>query len=166
MPLLRPIEPTDHAFVLDLNHSHVELLAPLDQARLEVLLGWADRADVIEHEGQPVGFVLTFAPGTAYDSPNYHWFAERFGDAFYYLDRIVVDPSVRRAGIGARVYDELEAVAATYDRMVLEVNIEPPNEASLAFHGNRGYVEVGRLGDGHKQVTLLEKPVGTVCARG
>lgn len=165
MPL-RPITPADHPFVLELNHTHVELLAPLDEARLAELLGWADRSDVIEHEGRPVGFVLCFAPGTAYDSANYRWFASRFGDSFYYLDRIVVDPSVRRAGIGRRVYDELEAVAAAYGRMVLEVNLEPPNEASLAFHRARGYAEVGRLGEPGKRVILMEKPVRTVPAHG
>lgn len=166
MTLLRPIESSDHAFVLDLNHDHVDLLAPLDQARLEQLLGWADRADVIEHDDRAVGFVLTFASGTAYDSVHYRWFTARFGGSFYYLDRIVVDPGVRRAGIGARVYDELEAVAATYGRMVLEVNIEPPNEPSLAFHRARGYVEVGQLGAAGKRVTLMEKAVGTVGSDG
>ena len=164
--LLRPVEPADHAFVLDLNHSNVHLLAPLDEARLAQLVGWADRADVIEHEGRRVGFVITFAPGTAYDSPYYLWFTERFGAAFYYLDRIVVDPAVRRAGIGARVYDELEARAAAYGRMALEVNVEPPNEPSLAFHRGRGYVEVGQLGNGHKRVTLMEKSIGTVGGEG
>jgi predicted GNAT superfamily acetyltransferase len=166
VPLLRPIEPGDHAFVLDLNQGHVDLLAPLDQRRLDELLGWADRADVIEHDDRAVGFVLTFAPGKPYDSANYRWFTARFGDSFYYLDRIVVDPTVRRAGIGAQVYTELEAVAAAYGRIVLEVNVEPPNEPSLAFHRARGYAEVGQLGGPGKRVTLMEKPVGSVAADG
>lgn len=160
MTLLRPIQPADHALVLDLNARHVDLLAPMDQTRLEQLLGWADRADVIEVGDRPAGFVLTFAPGTAYDSENYRWFAARPGDGYYYLDRIVVDDSFRRTGVGARVYDELEAVATAYGRMVLEVNLEPPNEASLAFHRARGYVEVGRLGEPGKRVALLEKDLG------
>lgn len=142
--------------MLDLNHRHVELLAPLDQPMLERLQGWADRADVIEVDGELAGFVLTFAPGTAYDSPNYRWFTAQ-GEDFYYLDRIVVDPRLRRGGIGSQVYDELEAVAAGHGRMVLEVNIDPPNDVSLAFHAARGYAEVGRLGATGKQVVLMEK---------
>jgi predicted GNAT superfamily acetyltransferase len=110
--VLRPIGPDDRAQVLAWNHAHVELLAPLDEDRLLQLLGWADLGAVITHDGLDVGFVLTFAAGTAYDSPNYRWFTEHAAasgwDAFYYLDRVVVDPSVRRAGIGTRVYDEVE----------------------------------------------------------
>ncbi|WP_067432374.1 GNAT family N-acetyltransferase [Nocardioides jensenii] len=167
MPLLRPITPADHAFVLDLNHHNVELLSPLDQDRLGTLLDWADRADVIEHEGRPAGFVLTFAPGSSYDSENYRWFSDHFGDAFLYLDRIVLDHRFRRLGLGRRVYDELERHAATYGRMVLEVNAEPPNQASLDFHRNRGYTEVHRLGSTPgstpaptKIVALMERVLG------
>lgn len=154
MPL-RPITPDDHEFVLDLNQRNVEALSPLDVDRLVQLLEWADRADVIEHEGRRAGFVLTFAPGTAYDSENYRWFGERFGDAFYYLDRIVLDEQFRRHGLGRTTYDELERRASTYDRMVLEVNVEPPNQASLDFHRGRGYAELGSLGE-TKVVALLE----------
>jgi predicted GNAT superfamily acetyltransferase len=142
--LLRPITPADHGAVLAWNEQHVELLAPLDDDRLRLLLGWADLGSVITHDGRDVGFVLTFAGGTAYDSENYRWFTAEYS-AFYYLDRIVVDPSVRRVGIGSRVYDEIEARARTLAPvMCLEVNLDPPNEPSLEFHRRRGYVEVGQ----------------------
>ncbi|QIX25323.1 GNAT family N-acetyltransferase [Nocardioides sp. JQ2195] len=154
MPTLRPITADDHAFVLDLNQRNVELLSHLDEPRLAQLVEWADRADVIEHDGRRAGFVLTFAPGTDYDSENYVWFGERFGDRFYYLDRIVLDDGFRRAGLGRAAYDELERHAAAYGRMVLEVNVEPPNQPSLDFHHGRGYVELARLG-GEKQVALM-----------
>ncbi len=42
-----------------------------------------------------------------------------------------------------------------YCRLTLEVNAEPPNEASMAFHLGRGFVEVGTLGDDGKAVALL-----------
>jgi len=38
------------------------------------------------------------------------------------------------------------------------VNIEPPNDPSLAFHAGRGYTEVGRYDAGHKVVAMMEKP--------
>jgi predicted GNAT superfamily acetyltransferase len=42
--------------------------------------------------------------------------------------------------------------------MVCDVNIEPRNDASLAFHAARGYREVGRLAHGSvKAVALLSK---------
>jgi hypothetical protein len=154
---LRPIGPDDRAVVLALNDDHVELLSPLDDERLDLLGGWADRADVIEVDGEVAGFVLTFAPGTPYDSENYRWHAERFGGDFYYLDRVVVAPSHRGAGVAHAAYDLLEAVAAPYGRMVLEVNADPPNEPSLRFHRRRGYTEVGRLGPPGHVVSLMSR---------
>ena len=63
----------------------------------------------------------------------------------------------RRRGLGTFVYDEIEKVAGPYGRLALEVNLVPRNEASLAFHTGRGYVEVGRLGDEEHLVSLMEK---------
>lgn len=157
MTVLRPIEPTDHDTVLAWNAEHVELLSPLDEERLDALLGWCDLGCVINHGGHDVGFVFTFAAGSAYDSANFAWFAQRY-DAFYYLDRIVVDASLRRTGIAGRVYDQVEARAREVGPvMCLEVNLEPPNEPSLEFHRRRGYVEVGQdLATGHL-VSLMVK---------
>jgi predicted GNAT superfamily acetyltransferase len=154
--LLRPVARQDVAGVLDLNDRNVHLLAPMDARRLAELQAVADRCDVIELDGAFAGFVITFAPGTTYDSENYRWFGERYAD-FYYLDRIVLHDDFRRRGLGRLVYDELERLAAAHGRMTLEVNLVPPNEVSLAFHRSRGYVEVGRLGDDQHRVSLMEK---------
>lgn len=159
-PRLRPITPADHAAVLALNHAHAHLLAPMTETRLRQLLGWTDRADVIDVGGTVAGFVLTFAPGTDYDSPNYREFTARYVDRFYYLDRIAIDPAFRRRGLASMVYDEVEAVAAGYGRLVLEVNLRPPNHQSLAFHRGRGFNRVGELGDSAKAVALLTKEMG------
>jgi predicted GNAT superfamily acetyltransferase len=107
-------------------------------------------------DGAFAGFVVTFAPGTAYDSENYRWFTGRH-ERFYYLDRIVLHDDFRRRGLGSFVYDEMERVAAPYTRLCLEVNLLPRNDASLAFHDRRGYREVGRLGDDEHLVSLMEK---------
>ncbi len=157
MPKLRRVEPSDHADVLALNQANVVKLAPMDQARLHQLDGWADRFDVVDVDGEFGGFVVTFAPGSAYDSENYRWFAERHGHGFYYLDRIVLADSHRRQGLGSFVYDEIEQVARRYGRLALEVNLVPRNDVSLAFHDRRGYVEVGRLGDDAHLVAMMEK---------
>jgi uncharacterized protein len=155
MPLLRPLTDSDIADVLALNHRNVALLAPMDEARLHELQALADRCDVLDVDGAFAGFVITFGPATAYDSENYLWFSGRYDD-FYYLDRIVLREDFRRRGLGAFVYDDVEGTAANHGRMLLEVNLVPPNEPSLAFHAARGYVEVGQLGDEHV-VSLMEK---------
>jgi predicted GNAT superfamily acetyltransferase len=156
-PSLRPIAEADVPAVLALNHRFVELLSPLDAEGLLRLVGLADHADVVELDEQVAGFVLTMAPGTDYDSENYRWHATRYNDAFYYLDRIVIAEEMRRRGLAGFVYDAMEDVARRFGRMTLEINVDPPNHGSLAFHERRGYVEVGRLGDPGHVVGLMAK---------
>jgi predicted GNAT superfamily acetyltransferase len=157
--LLRPITEADHADVLALNEQNVELLAPLGEPRLRQLLGWADSGSVIDVDGAFGGFVLTFASGSSYDGENFSWFAQRYAD-FAYLDRIVIHEDFRRRGLGTQVYDELE-VACGRPLFTLEVNVDPPNEPSLAFHRARGYTEVGRRTlphpSGDHLVTMMTK---------
>jgi predicted GNAT superfamily acetyltransferase len=156
---LRPVTEADHADVLALNHQNVELLAPLDEPRLRQLLTWADSGSVIDVDGAFAGFVLTFASGSSYDGENFAWFAERYPD-FAYLDRVVIHEDFRRRGLATQVYDELEGSCGR-PLFALEVNIEPPNEPSLAFHRARGYTEVGRRTMPHPSgdhvVTMMTK---------
>ena len=156
--ILRLITDADHPDVLALNQRHVELLAPLDDAGLHALRSVAQYAHVIEHDGAFAGFVLTFASGAGYDGENFVWFSERYAD-FGYLDRVVLHESVRRRGLGSRVYDEIEA-AQSAPVLALEVNLDPPNEASLAFHRARGFTEVGRRESHGHVVSMLVKELG------
>ena len=153
---LRAMTDDDVDHVLQLNADHVELLSPLDSTRLEQLRAWATRADVVVCDGQVAGFVLVFAAGCDYDSDNYRWFSGRF-ERFHYLDRIVVDDRFRRRGLASAVYDEVESAATGSDRLTLEVNVDPPNHPSLAFHDGRGYRRLGRLGPPGHRVALLAK---------
>lgn len=163
--VLRPMTDSDVPAVLQLNADHVELLSPLDAARLEQLRGWASRADVIVCDGRTAGFVLVFSPGTAYDSDNYRWFGTRFGDHFDYLDRIVIDDGFRRRGLASAVYDAVESAARTRGRLTLEVNVDPPNDPSLAFHHGRGYAEVEQLGEPGHRVSLMVRDLSTESTR-
>jgi uncharacterized protein len=153
---LRELTRADWPRLLALNLVSVRELSALDEGRLEWILSLAHSALAIEGEGELVAFALAIAPNTAYDSENYRWFAGRF-ERFLYLDRIAVAASMRRRGIASRLYEAMEAAAAPLERMVCEVNVHPPNPASLAFHVSRGYVEIGRLSHGEKLVALLGK---------
>jgi uncharacterized protein len=159
-PVLQPIEAAHHEAVLRLNHDDVQYLSPLDGRRLDDLLARSCFSRVLLAGDEAVGFVLVFGPGAGYDSENYRWF-EAHHERFWYLDRIVVAPSLRRRGAGSLVYDTVEAevVAAGMERLCCEVNLLPRNDASLAFHLARGYGEVGQLGSeaAGKLVSLLEK---------
>ena len=158
MSLLRPITAADHDAVLDLNERHVELLSPLDETRLAELLAVADNAAVIDVDGAFAGFVITFAAGSAYDGENFGWFTERYDD-FCYLDRVVIDGAFRRRGLASAVYDELESSCGR-PLFALEVNLDPPNTASLAFHQARGYTEVGQRVSGGHLVSMLTLTLG------
>ena len=154
---LRALTESDVPRVLALNEAEVAMLAPMDELRLRHLHDLAHQFAVVDVGGAFGGFVVTFAPGADYDSENYRWFSERYGAGFLYLDRVVVDPSMRRRGVAGRVYDMVEAVAAPYGVLALEVNLVPRNEPSLAFHAAGGFVEVGRLGDDDHLVSLMTK---------
>jgi uncharacterized protein len=156
---LRAIERGDWPAVLALNVESVRELSPLDLGRLEYVLGCTHRAIVAEGDGEVTAFALAMAPGSVYDSRNYVWFGERF-ERFLYLDRIAVARAHRRRGIGARIYDDMERAAGEFGRMVCDVNLEPRNDASLAFHYARGYREIGRLEHPGKVVALMCKELG------
>ncbi|HTZ86899.1 MAG TPA: GNAT family N-acetyltransferase [Solirubrobacteraceae bacterium] len=154
---VRELARADWSAVLMLNQASVQELSPLDEQRLAFILELAHRSFVAENEGQVAAFAIAVAPGTAYDSANYHWFAERY-ESFLYLDRIAVDAAHRRRGLGALLYDAMEQAALPFGRMVCDVNVKPRNDASLAFHAARGYEDIGRLQHGDvKTVALMRK---------
>ena len=66
-----------------------------------------------------------------------------------------------RGGLAGLLYNELFdwAQTAGHDRLVCEVNLEPPNPGSDAFHTKMGFAEVGRaeLEPGGKWVRYYEK---------
>jgi predicted GNAT superfamily acetyltransferase len=154
---LRPITDDDLDAIVALNDRHVELTAPMDRARLVELAGAADHADVIEADGELGGFVITFAPGASYDGTHFGWFSERYDD-FCYLDRIIVHEDFQRRGLGTFTYDQIEGDCGR-PVLALEVNLDPPNEPSLAFHRARGYTEVGQSDASGHLVSLMVKPL-------
>lgn len=112
--------------------------------------------------GNVDAFLLAFDQHAPYDSPNYLWFRERY-PRFVYVDRIVVAPAMRKRGLAHRLYEDLFRVAkdAGHDHVVCEVNSDPPNPASDAFHAALGFVEVGQasIHGGAKTVRYLARPL-------
>lgn len=159
--LLRPLTDRWAGDLLALNDRHVELTSPMDRARLD-LLASRGAVEVLDVDGEFAGFVITFAADSGHDSGNFHWFQERYPD-FVYLDRIVIHEDFRRRGLASVVYDEIESRTAA-PLLTLEVNSDPPNEVSLAFHAARGYEPVGEReiveGEHSHRVALLVKRLG------
>ena len=76
---------------------------------------------------------------------------------------MIVAPAKRGRGVARGLYEELFAVAAHAGHSLVgcEVNVEPPNPVSDAFHEALGFSEVGRaaIDDGAKLVRYLVKTI-------
>ena len=107
---------------------------------------------------QLAGFVLLLREGAAYTSLNYQWFSKTLSE-FLYVDRIVVVPEFRGFGVAQLLYDHARAIAKdqAVPWLTCEVNLEPPNPRSLAFHHRQGFEELGQQATegGLKTVSLL-----------
>lgn len=164
---LRPLTPDDHPAVLALNDAEVPRVGLLTPDGLAALLAHCDLALVAERAGEVAGFVLAIAPGTAYASPNYRFFERRATDHLY-VDRILTAPAHRRAGIATALSEAVAARARATGRaeVTCEVNVRPPNPASLAFHTARGFVEVARqdTDGGALTVALLARTLRPAAA--
>jgi len=156
-----PISDTLEPAVLALNNAHAIELSWLDADQLRVLIRGAFYARWI---GEIDAVLLAFDEGMTYDSPNYRWFRARYR-RFVYVDRVVVVESARRRGHARQLYVDLfeHARRAGHDIVGCEVNHDPPNPASDAFHAALGFEEVGR-GSVHgtaKTVRYLVRALGS-----
>jgi hypothetical protein len=145
-----------NATALALNNAHAIELSWLEPDRFAGLVGRAFLASHIDS----VAFLLAFDQDADYDSPNFLWFRERL-TRFVYVDRIVVAPAARGRGHARQLYDDLfgRARHAGHDQIVCEVNVEPPNPSSDAFHAAQGFREIGgaAIHDGRKTVRYLRR---------
>jgi predicted GNAT superfamily acetyltransferase len=139
---LTAITAADEAAVLELNNAHEIELSRLDRARLQHLLAAAYHARMAP---QGVAFLIAFAPHADYDGVHFAWFRDRFED-FVYVDRIVVAHEARGRGIARALYADLfqRTQSDGHSMVCCEVNVDPPNPASDAFHASLGFHEIGR----------------------
>ena len=144
--------------VLALNEAHKVKTSELDETRLRQML---DASALCLAAPDGAAFLLAFDEAASYDSPNFLWFGAR-RSRFLYIDRIVVAPAARGRGLARALYAAVvEAARRTgRDRVVCEVNLEPPNPGSDAFHAALGFAEAGRGSPAPgKVVRYLECPV-------
>ncbi len=160
---IRKIEPSDVDRIHAINETNVPEVGGVERDRWDALLDDAAFSLGIEADGVLGGFCVVFGQGAAYRSVNYRWFMDRYDDAMY-LDRVAFDPDYQGLGLGTRLYEEVDRVIAAdhpeMTRLTLEVNLDPPNGPSLAFHTRRGFTEVGRqVTDYGFEVCLMERAV-------
>ncbi|MEM1145615.1 MAG: GNAT family N-acetyltransferase [Pseudomonadota bacterium] len=160
--VIREIGVGDYPDVLALNSVEQHFTSEIDGNRLDELIRWSAHHRVACSGRTVFGFILAMGQSSAYDGVNFRWFADRY-PSFLYVDRIVVARESKGRGIGAALYRDLFAQAAKMGVPVItcEINVEPPNPASLAFHERFGFREVGRAssGNGLKQVSYQQAHV-------
>ena len=143
---------TDLPGLLALNNAHALELAEETGESFAQLLSIAWR---VRSAADAAGMCIAFDQDTERDSQNLNWFRERF-DRFAYIDRVVVDPKSRGKGLAKRFYNDVIDAARQQGHTLLcaEVNFEPPNPASDAFHASMGFEPIGtaKLDDRDKTV--------------
>jgi len=161
-PALRPLTSEDAPALVALNDAAHPAVPITTADEMRALLELAGLALGLERDGSLVGFVIAMHPGAAYASENYRWFEGR-GIGHVYVDRIVVAESERGRGLGPVLYDAVfdEARRLGHPEVTCEVNLDPPNPGSLAFHARLGFVQVGTQATkgGSVVVALLAAPV-------
>lgn len=147
-------DPTLRAAILALNNEHEVELSFADEARMGMLVR---EAFVVQRVGMVDALLFAFDQDALYDSANYRWFCARYSN-FLYVDRVVVASHARGQGLARALYERLFAAARTAGkaRIVCEVNADPPNPASEAFHRAFGFTPVGTASlENGKTVTYL-----------
>jgi predicted GNAT superfamily acetyltransferase len=156
---LRDVESADLPAVLRLNKAVVPAVNDVGHDEMQWFVEHGAYFRVADSRHGILAFLIGMRSGTAYASPNYRWFCERY-DEFAYIDRVAVASNARRLGLATTMYRDFES--ALPDRvpvLTCEVNIRPPNESSMRFHERYGFEQVATqvIEDGGKEVALLAK---------
>jgi uncharacterized protein len=127
--------------LLALNNAHAIETSELDASQLVRML---DGAFLALTDVDARALLIAFDQHGDYNSPNFLWFKARYV-SFVYVDRVIVAAALRGQGVARRLYDRLfdAARAAGHRVVVCEVNSQPPNPGSDAFHAALGFAVVG-----------------------
>jgi len=89
-------------------------------------------------------FAICLDQETKIEGENINWLKDQF-KRFVYMDRIAVHPDAYGKGLGRRLYEDLfdAAIMANHTRLCCEINCDPPNRGSVAFHEKLGFTPFG-----------------------
>ena len=143
---IRPALSTDIPAIVAMNMSGRPGVSPLAPEMVAETLVSASHVMVADRDGQGVGYVIGYTANDVCEGEEFAWFQTHVPQ-FLYIDQIAVMPTVRRLHIGAQLYAHATFYACTHDipALVCEVNLDPPNPASLCFHRRLGFLEVGMM---------------------
>ena len=133
--MLRELTEEDLGALLALNNTSTPAVNPLTLEELKSILSLAEKCWVVEIDRELAAALIIIGPDQNYSSDNYSWLETQFSN-YCYVDRIMVDENHKRKGFGNNLYQKLEHHAECKGAHILlcEVNLEPPNPQSIAFH--------------------------------
>lgn len=150
-------EHLDRNGLLILNNAHARELSLLNEDEIRNLV---EMSYYIGGIAPARAMLIAFDQNAPYCNWNFQWFRNRFC-GFIYIDRIVVDVNLRGRGAGLRLYEDLFDKARRNEKtsIVCEVNVDPPNPASMSFHRKLGFEKVGEelLPSGKRVEYLLKR---------
>ncbi len=154
---VRAARPEDFDSILAINEQGRPGIVALDAGELRRLLRLDGRLIVADRGGEVLGYVIVFDSLSAYDGEEFRALRQGLRDPFLYVDQLAVSQACRRMGVAGRLYEALATgVAGLPVRPICcEVNLEPPNPASMAFHQRMGFMELQRLSVADGRVVAL-----------
>jgi uncharacterized protein len=160
---IREVAPEELDAVLEMNEKAVPHVNSLDIADMRDLRDQAAyfRVAAAGDSGMLVAFLIGLTPDARYGSPNFLWFCSNY-PSFAYIDRVAVAGQSRRHGLASALYADFERhFAARFPLLACEVNLRPPNPASMQFHLRHGFQQVGSqvIDQGTKEVAMMVKPL-------
>ena len=136
----------------EINEQGLPGTGKVDEQGLLNLLEYAEISVGAYEDGELLGYVICLPPATEYGSLNYAWFNENMAD-FLYVDRIAVAQIHRDKGIGSRLYSHI--IEYSSKQIAAEVSLNPPNLASMRFHGRFDFEKIGELHHETYSVNLM-----------
>jgi predicted GNAT superfamily acetyltransferase len=158
---IRDVRPDDLPEIVRINGESSPGVTQLTERGIAGLMTEATVAWVAIADRGIAGYLIAFLGSSNYDGEEFSWFKQRRQN-FVYVDQVALARSYRGRGIGSMLYSELERWSSGQqcESLNCEVNLDPPNPASMAFHARYGFIQIGRLhtSDG-RHVALLQKRV-------
>lgn len=160
--MIRPGIEGDFDAILRINRAGRPGVAALEREDLAAIVGSEGELLLWSETGDCLGYAIVYTNEVDYDGEEFAWFRTNISGPFLYIDQIAIAPEAQGRGIGRSIYDVLvdRARRVGHGSLACEVNLLPPNPASLAFHSRIGFVEAGRMAtsDG-REVCLLVRTI-------
>tara|TARA_Y100001954_G_scaffold85137_1_gene93364 strand:+ start:5679 stop:6149 length:471 start_codon:yes stop_codon:yes gene_type:complete len=149
---IRELSDSDVQKMWEINEQGLPGTGKVDEQGLLNLLEYSEISVGAYEDGELLGYVICLPPATEYGSLNYAWFNENMAD-FLYVDRIAVAQIHRDKGIGSRLYSHI--IEYSSKQIAAEVSLNPPNLASMRFHGRFDFEKIGELHHETYSVNLM-----------